>query len=163
MVLLQAAWNFRSFAIVKSKVPALGQTPSVPPAPSFLPSDESNDENEEGAPMSNKKATSTKNKTDNNKSSKKSGSKKVDAGIPKYLRDLPKQFPDLPPRHTFLRSAVRYPRSWLAYCYLCFYRHLRHQRARWPHLHPNMQMLRHSTSRYVSSCIEHTPLCTSPL
>ena len=59
--------------------------------------------------MSSKKVASTKAKIDN-KSSRKSSNRKMDAGISKYLRDLPKQFPELPPKHTFLRSAVCFPR-----------------------------------------------------
>ncbi|KAF8324470.1 uncharacterized protein EI90DRAFT_3129935 [Cantharellus anzutake] len=89
----------------KSKVPTLGQTPSAPSAPSFLPSDSSEEgEGEEVTIKSGKWATSTKAKADKN--NKKSGGKKTDAKISKHFRELPKQFPELPPKHTFLQSAA---------------------------------------------------------
>lgn len=90
----------------------------LPPVPSFLPSDSSEDEGnkDNNKPRKSKaeKAAAAASATaetppggSNNLPVKKHSKK--DAAIPKSLRDVPKYLPNLPPKHTYLRTAVSFP------------------------------------------------------
>ncbi|KAF9519167.1 hypothetical protein BS47DRAFT_1337388 [Hydnum rufescens UP504] len=118
-----------------SALPTL--VPPLPPlpAPSFLPSDSSDDEGGEadtsktkskstskaiinGGPSKAKADTKTTGDSANNEdstnhngnpksssSSNKAGKKLNDAALPKTLSNIPKHLPSLPPKHTYLRTA----------------------------------------------------------